>query len=60
MYWGIPLCFFVFYNAASVEQDGGDSKKKKEERQRICNILVRLAVDVLLHERVLRCTEAEI
>lgn len=52
---------FLFHNAAGVERDAGESQKKaKEERQRLCNISVRLAVDVLEHERVLRCTEAEV
>lgn len=64
MYCGIPLRYFcvhfLFHSAAGVEQTAGESKREKEERRGMCNISVRLAVDVEVHERVLRCTEAEV
>ncbi len=50
IYCGVPLRYFcvhfLFHNAAGVEQATGESKRGKEERQRMCNISVRLTVDV--------------
>lgn len=45
---------FLVHNAASVELAAG------ERRKGMCNISVRLTADAPPHERVLRCTEAEV
>ncbi len=44
---------FLVHNASGVEKAAaGERREEEQERQRMCNISVRLAVDVLLHESV--------
>lgn len=57
----LTLCFIMQQVETGWKKKRQRERESKEEevREGRCNISVRLAVDVLEHERVLRCTEAE-